>query len=165
MSELIWASNWIKEQEFVYAKSYDKTFPHYYTTKDRCNDIDFIKFLQIVRKYGVLKSFYKKQYLYLELDGYEYWEMGRPIKAVQVLNKALINDDAKYRKYYVDANDELLLKSKLMIRDKYLDCLLNKNHITLLDQKKINFLLDNQRRIHGGGKNIIDNANQKIRYE
>jgi hypothetical protein len=155
---------WIEKQNFVEAKSYAKTFPHYYTLREWCDELEFEEFIRCIRTYGKLKQFHKKQYLYLEINSFEYWEMGRPIKAVQVLNKAIINDFAKYR---INANpdDEALLKSKLQDREYYLENLLNKDIKTDTDIKQISFLMNTTRKIHGGGKNIIDNAKIKITYE
>lgn len=159
------AKEWVDRQEFVYAKSYAQTLPHHYTTRDRCDEKEFEQFLSLVRIHGKLKPFYKKQYLYLELGEYEYWEMGRPIKAVQVLNRAKIDDSAKYRSIKPSQYDESILKNKLNIRELYLNALLLKKTKTDVDERQIKFLLDNRRRIHGGGKNIIDHSNIEVRYE
>lgn len=166
MKNIEWAKEWISQQEFVEAKSYSMTFPHFYTTRNRCNEKEFEMFLDLIRYYGKLKSFFTKQYLYLEINGFEYWEMGRPIKAVQVLNKAKIDDTQSYRKTPIGINDELTLKNKLAEREVYLDFLLSKNEKELnkTDLKSINFLMDTKRRIHGGGKNIIDHSSLKIKY-
>lgn len=158
------AQVWIKKQEFVYAKSYAKTLPHYYTTRCRCEETKFEAFVRLIRQHGKIKSFYKKQYLYLELDAYEYWDMGRPVRSVQVLNRALIDDQAKYRRHVADY-DEQVLKEKLTSRDSYLEDLLAKPVKTNQDNRHIQFLMDSQRRIHGGGKNIIDHSTIEVRYE
>jgi len=159
------AKIWITQQEFVYAKSYAKTFPHHYTTKDRCDRQKFEEFITLIREYGKCKSFFKKQMLYLELDEYEYWEMGRPIKAVVVLNRAIINDNERYRIPVPSIEDEKELKAKLLQREIYLDCLLDKQNKTEKDNEIIRFMLDNKRRIDGGGKNILDHSKQIINYE
>lgn len=151
------------------AKSYEKTLPHWYTTRDRVNDNEsFNSLLEFIRKHGSLKNFYRKQYLYLEVDNYEYWEMGRPILAVQVLNKALIDDSKPYRG---TPNKSLLLKQeqelkqKLAKRELVLKQLLEVENPTPKQSQQIKFLMDTQRRIHGGGKNIIDHSSLNIRYE
>lgn len=160
------AKKFVNSCEWVYAKSYSKTFPHFYTTRDRINNDElFEEFLNCLREHSKLKSFYSKQYLYLELDGFEYWEMGRPIKAVQVLNKAQINDAMKYRYPNPTQEEELSLKNKLKQRDIYLYNLLKKENKTERDLSHIKFLLNNERRIHGGGKNIIDHSSLPIKYQ
>lgn len=160
------ASEFIANVPWVFSKSYEKTLPHYYTTRDRVNDdARFEEFLQLVRQEGKLKTFYKKQYIYLELDGYEYWEMGRPIKAVHVLNKCQIDDTKKYRFPAPKKFDEELLKRKLQQREDYLALLLHLKEPSITEQKHIDFLMNTTRRIDGGGKNIIDHSNLQIRYE
>lgn len=148
------------------AVSYQNTFPHTYTTRKLFNnDKLFEDFIRIIRIYGKAKSFYKKQYIYLEIGDYEYWEMGRPIKAVQVLNKALIDDNKEYRFPAPTEDEETLLKMKLNDREIYFAGLLNKENKTDKDKRQIDFLMNSERRIYGGGKNIIDHSNINVRYE
>jgi len=160
------AQSWLNAQTWTHAKSYAATFPHFYTTRTKCSLPDgFEAFLWCVRELGKLKTFFKKQYIYLEIDGFEYWEMGRPIPAVQVLNKAPIDDTAHYRKPEPGANDEATIKAVFLEREKALSDLLANPDPSDDDKRKMAFLLDNQRRIHGGGKNIIDHSKLRIRYE
>lgn len=165
MITLLDAEIWIEKQEFVYAKSYSKTFPHFYTTRSRCDEFEFEQFIRLIREYGIVKGFFGKQYVYLELNGYEYWEMGRPIKCVQVLNKCKINDEAFYRNIKPTEAEKIELKAKLNMRECYLETIMNKREHSITDLKQIEFLLNTTRRIHGGGKNIIDHSNVKVRYE
>lgn len=160
------ARAFINSVPFVVAKSYEKTFPHWYTTRDRVQDDErFEAFLALIRERGKLKSFHSKQYLYLEIDSFEYWEMGRPIKSVVVLNRALIDDSKPYRFPSPNPQDEQLLKSKLKEREEYLEALLSKPDKTERDKIQLEFLLNNTRRIQGGGKNIIDHSKLPLRYE
>lgn len=159
------AEEWIEKQEFVYAKSYSKTFPHFYTTRSRCDEFYFEQFIRLIREHGIVKGFFEKQYVYLELDGFEYWEMGRPINCVQVLNKAPINDLAYYRKKRVSSEDGKILKAKLNMRECYIQQLINKKDKTEKDHNQLEFLFNTTRRIHGGGKNIIDHSKIDVRYE
>jgi phosphoribosyl-AMP cyclohydrolase len=160
------AKNFINNLNWEYAKSYSKTFPHYYTKKDDAKDKElWVKFIKYMRHHAVIKTFYSKEYLYYELDDYEYWEMGRPAMAVQIINKAKINDKAKYRKYKTSITNEKILKNKLEQRDMYLEELLCKTDKSINDIKQINFLLDTVRKIDGGGKNIIDHSSLNIIYE
>jgi hypothetical protein len=148
------------------AKSYSDTFPHFYTTRKLINnDKLFELFLKYLRKNSIIKKFYSKQYLYLELNDFEYWEMGRPIKAVEVLNKALIKDDEFYRYPFPAKEEEDKLKHKLNLRDSYLENLLKKNNVNQNELEEIKFLMNTERRIHGGGKNIIDHSSLEIKYK
>ena len=152
----------INSVEWVYAKSYSKTFPHSYTTRDRVkNDYLFEKFIYYARENAVLKSFYSKQYLYFEFDGFEYWEMGRPLKAIQVLNKAPINDEKEYRFPLPKKEDRDILLHKLKTRDLYVKHLLSVNRNEEQEQELI-WLMQNQRK----SSNIIDHSKQKTKnYE
>lgn len=91
--------------------------------------------------------------------------MGRPIPAVQVLNRAVINDYAKYRYPNPTPEQESILKNKLNEREIVLQELLGLTNPSVKDKEKITFLVDSERRIHGGGKNIIDHYTLPIRYE
>lgn len=159
------AELWVSKQNWVYAKSYASTYPHHYTTRNRCDEFEFEQFLWLIRNDGKLKTFNSKQYIYLELGEYEYWEMGRPIKAVQVLNRALIDDTKPYRYPKPSDKEELTIKAKMNMRDAHLECLLLRQERTEEHERQLKFLLDSQRRIHGGGKNIIDHSSIKVRYE
>lgn len=160
------AIEFLNQLNWKYAKSYSKTFPHYYAKKDDVENKElWVKFVQFMRKNATIKTFYSKEYLYYELDGYEYWEMGRPARAVKIINKAKINDNARYRKYKTCETNEKILKEKLEQRDIYLEELLSKPNKTDKDLRQINFLLDTVRKIDGGGKNIIDHSSINIRYE
>jgi len=159
------AKLFIDTEEWVVAKSYSKTFPHFYLQRKKCsNEKQYEDFLHLVRKEGIVKSFYSKQYIYLEIDGFEYWEMGRPINSVQVLNRATIDDSKQYRKVIVSEENKKLLIDKLNNREKYVSKLLNKKNPDQVDLDQIKFLMNNTRRIHGGGKNIIDSYKVKVKY-
>lgn len=160
------AKEFLSEQQFTFAKSYADTFPHYYLQRKKCNnEKKYEDLLQLIRKDGKVYHFFKKQYVYLEINGFVYWEVGRPIKCVQVINKVSKKRLIELNQY--EANEEVskILKSKLKKRENYVDNLLNKEVKTSKDIREIKFLMDTQRRIHGGGKNIIDNYKLDIRYE
>lgn len=157
---------YLAEQEWIYAKTYHETFPHHYIRKDKSTDeFLFEEFLRYIRDNGTLKTFYSKQHIYLELDGYEYWEMGRPIKAVKIINKAIIENDKPYRFPKPTLKEEHTLKAKLNMRDEYLECILKKLNPTEEEQRHIKFLLNSERRIQGGGQNILDHSKLNVRYE
>ncbi len=159
------AKKFLANEDWVVAKSYSETYPHFYLQRKKCsNQEKYEDFLRLIRKEGVVKSFYSKQYIYMEIDGFEYWEMGRPINAVQVLNKAIIDDSKQYRKVIVSEENKQLLRDNLNLREKYITELLSKKNHNELELTQIEFLMNNTRRIHGGGKNIIDSYKIKLRY-
>jgi hypothetical protein len=91
--------------------------------------------------------------------------MGRPIPCVQVLNRAasvsLIENAQEEANGYITET----LKNKLKERELYLRNLLSKDVKSESDYRQIKFLMNTERRIHGGGHNIIDNYLQSIKYE
>lgn len=151
---------------FVFAKSYAKTYPHEYLQRNKCNDVQhYEEFIKLIRDIGKVYFFHSKQYIYLEIDKYVYWEMGRPIPCVQVLNRAaaisLIQNAQEEANAYITET----LKNKLNERELYLQKLLCKDVKSEADNRQIQFLMNTERRIHGGGHNIIDNYLQSIKYE
>lgn len=160
------AKEFLNKQEFTFAKSYADTFPHTYLQRRKASDeTQFEQFLQLIRKEGKVYHFFQKQYVYLEIDNFIYWEVGRPIKCVQVLNKAPKETLIKNRQTLADENVSSILLQKLQEREIYLENLLSIENKTEHDYQKIKFLMDTQRKIHGGGKNIIDNYKLEVKYE
>lgn len=160
------AKQFLLEQDFTFAKSYADTFPHYYLQRAKCTDENkYEEFLHLVREKGYVYHFFSKQYVYLEIDGFLYWEVGRPIKCVQVLNKVSKESLIKNNQYIANNGITIELKRKLKQREIYLDELFKKEIKNEKDEIQIKFLMDTQRRIHGGGKNIIDSYKIQLKYE
>ena len=158
--------NFLDNQNWIFAKSYADTFPHSYLRKTDIEDQEtFVNVIKYIRKNGKVKSFYTKHYVYLEIGKYEYWDMGRPDRTTIILNRAEIDDNARYRFPMPTEEEEKMLQIKLITRDEYLTALLSKEVQTEQDKKQLEFLMNTTRRIQGGGKNIIDNAHIKVKYE
>jgi hypothetical protein len=160
------AKDWISKQEFKFANSYAKTYPHSYLHKDKADDKQkFVDFLKLIRKEGVVYTFLQKQYVYLHIEDHIYWEVGRPIPSVIILNKAPVRTLQVNKQNLAYENIANELKTKLEKRELYLENLLAKEKKTNNDLNQINFLMNTTRRVDGGGKNIIDNYKINIRYE
>jgi len=160
------AKIFISEQEFIFAKSYANTFPHTYLKRAKStNEVLFEGFLKLIRQAGSVYRFFSKQYIYLEIDEFVYWEMGRPIKCAQILNRADKKSLELNGQKLAPEHEANELKKKLSEREIYLDTLLSKEIKTCRDYRQINFLMDTRRRIQGGGHNIIDNHKIQVRYE
>lgn len=154
------AREFLQSAPWIYAKSYSESFPHYYTTRDRVRDDQaFESFIEFMRDNAKIKSFYSKQYLYFEDGGFEYWEMGRPKKAVQVINKALIDDTKKYRYPEPQNQDGEILLNRLKERDKYLDWLSAIPGKTMAQVDEYNFLMNSERK----SPNIMDHSRKPFR--
>ena len=65
--------------------------PHSYTLlKNWVNPEDFYSVVMYIRTNGTPKKFWKKTYIYYQLNGYEYWTMGFPLDTTILINKAKI---------------------------------------------------------------------------
>lgn len=132
------AKKFIENSKWVFAKSYADTFPHEYTTRDKAEDIGiFEDFIRYMRDNSKIKSFFGKAYLYCEIDGLEYWEMGRPIKTIVVINRAKIDDDRGYRaNQHTEEDKEILLKA-LKDREERYEELSNKRNLNEREKKEL----------------------------
>ncbi len=154
----------IKNVEWVWAKSYADTFPHYYTTRDRVGDDElFNAVLQYMREKGEIKSFFKFEHIYYGIDGWEYWEMGRPIKATVVLNRVEIAEGQVHRmRQPLPGAKERLLK-KLNDREAYIEKLLSvpEEERTDIVKKHLERLLSSKTGCQKTMPNIIDHSDQE----
>ena len=158
--------DFLDKQNWIFAESYAQTYPHCYINKNKLEDKEgFVEVIQFIRRNGIVKQFYSKQYIYLEIGEYEYWDMGRPDRATIILNKAIIDDTKTYRHIKVANEDQEMLKKKIIERDDYLASLIAKNNLTDFEERHLNFLMNTTRKIEGGGKNIIDHSKINVVYE
>lgn len=76
------------------AKSYSKTAPHQYTIREwePERDHEFVRFAEIIRKYGYPERFYRKIHWYFQVGEYKYWTMGFPLDETIVINRAGVNE-------------------------------------------------------------------------
>lgn len=153
-------NEFLKKAPWVYAKSYSESFPHFYTTRDRVkNDYLFESFIEFMRENAKIKSFYSKQYLYYENEDFEYWEMGRPKKAVQVINKAIIQDQKNYRYPEPQKIDRDILLNRLKERDTYLNQLISLPDKTPVQDKELKFLMNGERQgPYSKTSNVMDHS-------
>jgi hypothetical protein len=153
-------NEFINSVPWIYSKSYSKTFPHCYTTRDRVKDNKaFEGFIEYMRENGKIKSFYSKQYIYFENDGFEYWEMGRPKRAVQVINQAKIQDNLKYRYPEPQKIDGEVLLKRLKERDAYVDWLIDIPNKTDEQSDELKFLMNSERK----SPNIMDHSKKPFK--
>jgi hypothetical protein len=89
------ADAYIAKVRWQFAKTMPQ-WPHEYTVRDWRPDLelDFVQFAALIRLDGVVKPWprdaARPRYhnTYLELDGWEYWTMGRPLPETTVINRA-----------------------------------------------------------------------------
>ena len=122
----------IEKHEWRYAKSMPK-YPHWYTLREDWNDKDFVEFVLFIRKHGYKDYFWGKEYVKLNINGYQYWTMGCPIHNCSKTGTILINRaKVKYQSDYdqiADVYDKLFkdvkyrkaweTKGQLELKKKY----------------------------------------------
>jgi hypothetical protein len=77
--ELIFYTDWLSNQSWIFAKTYAKTTPHYYIIKDHLNQEDqkiYSQFVKFVFENGYIDPFYNNNYIAIDINGYKYWTMG-----------------------------------------------------------------------------------------
>jgi hypothetical protein len=80
---------YISKVDWINAKTY-KTAPHEYTLRKVKPDldVDFVRFVELIRSEGYDQEFCGKAYRYLDIDGYQYWIMGSPVGETILINRA-----------------------------------------------------------------------------
>lgn len=63
---------------------------HAYTVKkwDAGLAISFEEYVMHIRENGYADYFYKKKYMYFDIDGYKYWSMGAALNITIIINRA-----------------------------------------------------------------------------
>ena len=65
--------------------------PHWYTLRSAAGDDgSFVCFVQAIRSKGEKRRHGGRSYVYLDIDGFEYWTMGAPIAETILINRAKI---------------------------------------------------------------------------
>ena len=67
--------NFIKEQNWIFAKTYAKTWPHEYIVQEKVDNELFMELANHIDQYGYEDYFYKMKQIYFDYDGYTYWHM------------------------------------------------------------------------------------------
>lgn len=98
MSNMFTQNDMTREQFDAFVKSHQwrtaKTMPqipHAYVVRENCrDDNEFCQAVMFIRKWGEGRRFFKKTYIYLDLDPYTYWTMGNPLDRTKIINRALL---------------------------------------------------------------------------
>ena len=65
----------IERNEWIFAKTMPE-IPHHYIVRDNLSNKDqklFDEFKLFIKENGYTEKFYKKEYQYINIDGYKYW--------------------------------------------------------------------------------------------
>jgi len=93
----------IAKTEWIFAKTYAKTWPHEYIVRDKVEEKLFLQFVGHIREHGYKGKFYKKDITYFDNKNMVYWTMGAPIKETTIINRCNKEQSYEYRL----ANNEL----------------------------------------------------------
>jgi len=82
----------IKNTDWIFAKTYADTWPHEYIVQEKVDNDLFLELANFIDSYGYIDYFYTNQMVYLEYDGYAYWHMEN------IINRCLKKDTYHQRK-------------------------------------------------------------------
>jgi len=77
----------VKEEQWTFAKTYAKTWPHEYIVRDRVDRELFVQLVRHIREHGYQGHFYRKPITYFDEAGMTYWTMGAPIDETTIINR------------------------------------------------------------------------------
>jgi hypothetical protein len=86
--------NFIKNSEWIFAKTYAHFAPHNYIVKNYKNKEMFERLVIYIREHGVVRKWGSRIGLYLDYNGHSYWTMGNPIPETTIINrKDMVEED------------------------------------------------------------------------
>jgi hypothetical protein len=84
--------DFIKKQEWFFAKTYAETWPHEYIVQEKVDKELFLELANHIDKFGYEDYFYKMKQIYFDYDGFTYWHMEN------IINRCVEKDTYHYRK-------------------------------------------------------------------
>ena len=79
----------ISKHNWAFAKTMPQN-PHYYVVRKNCVDEEFVRFVQLIRKYGFRMKYGKSWYVCFRVNEWFYWTMGWPILERHEKNATII---------------------------------------------------------------------------
>ena len=89
--------SFIDDQDWIFAKTYAKTWPHEYIVRDQVDETLFVALVEHIRANGYVGKFYKMDIAYFNEDGIVYWTMGDPIETETIINRCTKEQSYEYR--------------------------------------------------------------------
>ena len=86
----------IKEGRWLYAKTMPQ-WPHEYVVRRATDSVEsqilFLRAAAYIRAHGEKRAFKpsRSKFIYLDIDGRQYWTMGAPLSNTIILNRAWLN--------------------------------------------------------------------------
>jgi len=84
--------NFIKGQDWIFAKTYKETWPHEYIVQERVDKELFLELANHIDQFGYEDYFYKMKQIYFDYDSFTYWHMGN------IINRCVEKDTYHHRK-------------------------------------------------------------------
>lgn len=81
------AKNFLESKNWIFAKTYAKTAPHEYIVKEHLKDQEgFEEVAKFINKNGEKEKFWNRDYTYLKVGEYKYWNIENIINRVELNN-------------------------------------------------------------------------------
>jgi hypothetical protein len=79
--------------KWTFAKTYAKKAPHEYTVlKSTYSPETFRAFVQFIWDHGYKERFWRREFTYIDIDGWKYWTMDPTVESTDLINRARIKD-------------------------------------------------------------------------
>jgi hypothetical protein len=95
----------VDSQNWIFAKTYAKTWPHEYIVRDKDDEALFVGLVKHIRANGYVGRFYKMDITYFDENGIVYWTMGDPIETENIINRCTKEQSYEYRLAHDDLPD------------------------------------------------------------
>ena len=90
-------AKFINNIDWIFAKTYAKTWTHEYIARDRVDESLFVELVEYTRKYGYISKFYTKDIPYFDEGNMVYWTMGDGIENTIIINRCRKEQSYEYR--------------------------------------------------------------------
>lgn len=82
----------IKNQDWIFAKTYAETWPHEYIVQEKVDNKLYLELANHIDTYGYENYFYKMKQVYFDYNGFTYWHMEN------IINRCVEKDTYHHRK-------------------------------------------------------------------
>jgi len=90
----------IKNETWIFAKTYAKTWPHEYLVREKVDEKIFVEFVHFIREQGYKGKFYQIDITYLDYNNEVFWTMGSPIDETTIINRCTKEQSYEYKLKY-----------------------------------------------------------------
>lgn len=92
-ADLEWWLELAPRLEWIWARTYAESAPHWYVVLDRTPGLerdDFVRAARVIRAFGQPDTFWSRTYVYLtdEKTGMKWWTMDDPVETTGLINMA-----------------------------------------------------------------------------